>query len=165
VIYPVMNIGHNKPVRQYLRAVRQAAEGLFYTLPDNTSSFLEVMRQSGGNLRFGSFLLVLPACGRVRPFLTDTIRASSGGLVLIVSTSVDRFGGEAGIRTPASLTTTNGLANRPLRPTWVLLHILTSAPSLINYGGETGIRTQGRLAPTPVFKTGALNQLDHLSVS
>ena len=31
------------------------------------------------------------------------------------------------------------------------------------YGGETGIRTLGTLTRTPVFKTGALNQLDHLS--
>jgi hypothetical protein len=32
-------------------------------------------------------------------------------------------GGEAGIRTPAPVTRPNGLANRPLRPTWVLLLI------------------------------------------
>ena len=32
-------------------------------------------------------------------------------------------------------------------------------------GGEGGIRTHGTLARTPIFKTGALNQLDHLSVS
>ena len=31
------------------------------------------------------------------------------------------------------------------------------------FGGETGIRTLGTLTRTPVFKTGALNQLDHLS--
>ena len=31
-------------------------------------------------------------------------------------------------------------------------------------GAETGIRTQGTLTRTPVFKTGALNQLDHLSI-
>ena len=30
-------------------------------------------------------------------------------------------------------------------------------------GGEGGIRTHGTLARTPIFKTGALNQLDHLS--
>ena len=34
---------------------------------------------------------------------------------------------------------------------------------LKTYGGETGIRTLGTLTRTPVFKTGALNQLDHLS--
>jgi hypothetical protein len=32
-------------------------------------------------------------------------------------------GGEAGIRTLARLATSNDLANRPLRPAWVLLHI------------------------------------------
>lgn len=31
------------------------------------------------------------------------------------------------------------------------------------FGGKTGIRTLGRGKPSPVFKTGALNQLDHLS--
>ena len=35
----------------------------------------------------------------------------------------------------------------------------------ILFGGEGGIRTHGTLARTPIFKTGALNQLDHLSVS
>ena len=30
--------------------------------------------------------------------------------------------GEAGIRTRARVAPTNGLANRPLQPTWVLLH-------------------------------------------
>ena len=35
----------------------------------------------------------------------------------------------------------------------------------MNSGGETGIRTQERVAPLPVFKTGAFNQLSHLSVS
>ena len=35
---------------------------------------------------------------------------------------------------------------------------------LKTYGGETGIRTLGTLTRTPVFKTGALNQLDHLSL-
>ena len=34
---------------------------------------------------------------------------------------------------------------------------------LKTYGGETGTRTLGTLTRTPVFKTGALNQLDHLS--
>ena len=29
---------------------------------------------------------------------------------------------------------------------------------LINSGGETGIRTQERVAPLPVFKTGAFNR-------
>ena len=29
---------------------------------------------------------------------------------------------------------------------------------LDNYGGETGIRTQERVAPLPVFKTGAFNR-------
>ena len=32
------------------------------------------------------------------------------------------------------------------------------------YGGESGIRTRGGREPSSVFKTGALNQLDHLSV-
>ena len=31
-------------------------------------------------------------------------------------------------------------------------------------GGERGIRTLGAVTRTPVFKTGALNQLDHLSM-
>ncbi len=55
----------------------------------------------------------------------------------------------------------NGLANRPLQPTWVLLH--EEVKTSVFNGGESEIRTHGRLAPTPVFKTGALNQLDHLS--
>ena len=29
---------------------------------------------------------------------------------------------------------------------------------IIDYGGETGIRTQERVAPLPVFKTGAFNR-------
>lgn len=32
------------------------------------------------------------------------------------------------------------------------------------YGAESGIRTQGTLSHTPVFKTGALSQLDQLCV-
>ena len=36
---------------------------------------------------------------------------------------------------------------------------------LIFYGGEIGIRTLGTLTRTPVFTTGALNQLDHLSIT
>ena len=39
------------------------------------------------------------------------------------------------------------------------------AGTLFAFGGKTGIRTLGRDKPTPVFKTGALNQLDHLSVA
>jgi hypothetical protein len=96
------------------------------------------------------------------------------------------YGGEAGIRTRARVTPTNGLANRPLQPTWVLLHIYMLYPvSLYSVyeanherkayalsfftpcfcrGGESEIRTHGSLTTTPVFKTGALNQLDHLSV-
>lgn len=31
------------------------------------------------------------------------------------------YGGESGIRTRARVTPTNGLANRPLQPTWVSL--------------------------------------------
>ena len=31
-------------------------------------------------------------------------------------------------------------------------------------GGESGIRTRGGLASSPVFKTGAFSQLDHLSL-
>ncbi len=38
------------------------------------------------------------------------------------------------------------------------------AGTLFAFGGKTGIRTLGRDKPTPVFKTGALNQLDHLSI-
>ena len=95
-------------------------------------------------------------------------------------------GGEAGIRTRARVAPTNGLANRPLQPTWVLLHRsavrknsfmliyeaimrgvinLSSFASFCRFGGESEIRTHGSLTTTPVFKTGALNQLDHLSVS
>lgn len=33
----------------------------------------------------------------------------------------------------------------------------------LHNGGQFGIRTQGRRKPSPVFKTGALNQLDQLS--
>lgn len=36
--------------------------------------------------------------------------------------------------------------------------------NILKTGGESEIRTHGRLAPSPVFKTGALSQLDHLSV-
>ena len=96
-------------------------------------------------------------------------------------------GGEAGIRTRARVAPTNGLANRPLQPTWVLLHRsavrnniffmpiyeaimrgdinLSFFASYCRFGGESEIRTHGSLTTTPVFKTGALNQLDHLSVS
>jgi hypothetical protein len=77
------------------------------------------------------------------------------------------FGGEAGIRTLARVTPSNDLANRPLRPTWVLLHkklkIIQFHFLLKLFGGESEIRTHGSLTTTPVFKTGALNQLDHLS--
>ena len=39
-------------------------------------------------------------------------------------------------------------------------------PQILKFnGGEIGIRTLGTREGTPVFKTGALNQLDHLSVS
>ena len=73
-------------------------------------------------------------------------------------------GGEAGIRTPAPITRTNGLANRPLRPLGYFSTIIYTKPLLIfSIGGESEIRTHGRLTPTPVFKTGALNQLNHLS--
>ena len=53
---------------------------------------------------------------------------------------------------------------------WVrtsLIHFLirTLFCNIINIGGEGGIRTHGTVTRTPIFKTGALNQLDHLSVS
>ena len=31
------------------------------------------------------------------------------------------------------------------------------------FGGKGGIRTHGRISPTPIFETGTLNQLRHLS--
>ena len=34
----------------------------------------------------------------------------------------------------------------------------------VGFGGESGIRTRGGLASSPVFKTGAFSQLDHLSL-
>ena len=77
------------------------------------------------------------------------------------------FGGDRGIRTLAPLAGPNSLANCPLRPTWVCL--LKKFSGLLRplylLGGEGGIRTHGTLTRTPIFKTGALNQLDHLSVS
>ncbi len=76
------------------------------------------------------------------------------------------FGGDRGIRTLAPLAGPNSLANCPLRPTWVCLLInLADHCPLYSLGGEGGIRTHGTLTRTPIFKTGALNQLDHLSVS
>jgi hypothetical protein len=41
-------IGMKDQLNSNLRAVRQAEEGLFYSLLDNTSSLLERLRQSGG---------------------------------------------------------------------------------------------------------------------
>lgn len=35
---------------------------------------------------------------------------------------------------------------------------------MIVFGGEKGVRTLDRLSSVPVFKTGAINQLDHLSM-
>ena len=77
-------------------------------------------------------------------------------------------GGEGEIRTLAGVTPTNSLANCPLRPTWVLLHAefisCTQSGALRLFtGGEKGVRTLDRLASVPVFKTGAISQLDHLS--
>ena len=39
-----------------------------------------------------------------------------------------------------------------------LLNFLRSLVIVKNNGGETGIRTQERVAPLPVFKTGAFNR-------
>ena len=38
------------------------------------------------------------------------------------------------------------------------LKTLNITKKIKNYGGETGIRTQERVAPLPVFKTGAFNR-------
>ena len=35
---------------------------------------------------------------------------------------------------------------------------------MLFFGGESGIWTHGTRKGTPVFKTGALSQLDHLSI-
>ncbi len=40
----------------------------------------------------------------------------------LIKSGFSNYGGEEGIRTLAPVAQTNGLANRPLRPTWVLLH-------------------------------------------
>ena len=45
------------------------------------------------------------------------------------------------------------------------LDLIQGKKSRYTYGGERGIRTLGTVSGTPVFKTGALNQLDHLSMS
>ncbi len=78
--------------------------------------------------------------------------------------SLFSYGGEGGSRTLARVTPPKALAKPPLQPLGYF--------SVSNYqndysivGGESGIRTHGRLSPSPVFKTGALNQLDHLSKS
>ncbi len=52
----------------------------------------------------------------------------------------------------------NGLANRPLRPTWVLLRIDNFLFCGLS-GGEGEIRTHGS-CESPVFKTGSLNRSD-----
>ena len=54
---------------------------------------------------------------------------------------------------PARAFTPNGFRNRPLQPLGYFSR----------YGGEKGIRTLDRLASVPIFKTGAISQLDHLS--
>ena len=56
------------------------------------------------------------------------------------------------------------LAGAPLQP----LEYFSTAEFYVCYkknGGRSGIRTHGTLTRTPVFKTGALNQLDHPSMS
>ena len=72
------------------------------------------------------------------------------------------YGGETGIWTRAPVARPTPLAGAPLQPLEyfsMCLHTLI----IKLCGGESGIRTHGTLTRTPVFKTGALNQLDHLS--
>ena len=74
----------------------------------------------------------------------------------------EKYYGEGGIWTLAPRERSTPLAGAPLQPLEyfsMCLHTLI----LKLCGGESGIRTHGTLTRTPVFKTGALNQLDHLS--
>ena len=68
-----------------------------------------------------------------------------------------------GVRPPSAL----GSFDEPARVLLAYLSLNAKIPARCGdscVGGKTGIRTLGRDKPTPVFKTGALNQLDHLSV-
>ena len=53
----------------------------------------------------------------------------------------------------------NGLANRPLRPTWVFLRIIKIILLVKKSGGEGEIRTHGPYESL-VFKTSSLNHSD-----
>ena len=65
-------------------------------------------------------------------------------------------GGDGEIRTLAALANPNALAKRPLQPTWVHLHKMAE---------RVGFEPTEGYKPSAIFKTAALNQLDHLSVS
>jgi hypothetical protein len=56
------------------------------------------------------------------------------------------FGGEAGIRTRARVAPTNGLANRPLQPTWVLLLIMAER---LGFEPRVGLHLRRFSRPVP----------------
>ena len=85
------------------------------------------------------------------------------------------FGGEGGIWTLAPVTPAYSLSRGAPSAVlgyfsnWTVPHhslVCRAASHLppIKNGGESGIWTHGWGKPSPVFKTGALNQLDHLSI-
>ena len=73
---------------------------------------------------------------------------------------VSESGGERGIRTPARVTPTNGLANHPLQP---LGYLSAKAETSLNCflfwrrGWDSNPRP---ITETPVFKTGSINHSD-----
>ena len=77
---------------------------------------------------------------------------------------------------PRPLTNPNCLANNPLQPLGyasiyitkekvnVKLAVYTFTFSLASLAERVGFEPTVGYKPTPIFKTGAINQLDHLSV-
>ena len=58
-------------------------------------------------------------------------------------------GGEAGIRTPARVTPANGLANRPLRPAWVLLQVKVLMAERVRFELTVGSHLRRFSRPVP----------------
>ena len=82
-------------------------------------------------------------------------------------------GGERGVRTLAPLTRPNSLANCPLHhlgisPYYFILikvrYLYISYLTLYLLAERVGFEPTVRYKRTPIFKTGAINQLDHLSI-
>ena len=81
--------------------------------------------------------------------------------------TISSFGGVERVRTSAPLSRPNCLANNPLHHlgTTPLFNILNVRHSISNVLAErVGFEPTVGSTPTPIFKTGALNQLDHLSM-